>query len=419
MIRTAMTCAAMLTALTPVARADVVYQLVDLGHPDGDDAFISAEALNNTGDAAGFFFGSDDNYNAFLYADGDNVDISPPGSNRAFTRGMNDAGHVVGWTDYWPPQRAFHFDGENVINLGTLGGTYSEARDINNLGDIVGSAFTPPPEDDQHAALWRDDDITDLGTLGGPFSEALAISDTGLIVGWSWNEDWDRRAVYWTADLDGPIELPSFSPPQFNASAVAVNDAGVIVGSIQIPSDIQPPLIRAALWTNDDVVDLGVLPEAGEGESIYGGPALVSTSATGINSAGVIVGNSFPPADTPEVRHGPFIYEDGVMTNLNDLLHESAEGWMVTDVVAINDQGVIAGSARYDEGTRRAILLVPTEAGSPADFDGDGSVGVADLLVLLGGWGDCPPPPAGCTTDLDSDGQTGVSDLLILLAEWT
>ncbi len=54
--------------------------------------------------------------------------------------------------------------------------------------------------------------------------------------------------------------------------------------------------------------------------------------------------------------------------------------------------------------------------GSPADFDGDGTVGVLDLLLLLGAWGPCPAP---CPFDLDGDGTAGVTELLILLGDWT
>lgn len=53
------------------------------------------------------------------------------------------------------------------------------------------------------------------------------------------------------------------------------------------------------------------------------------------------------------------------------------------------------------------------------DIDGDGVVGVADLLILLGGWGGCPQPcPPSCAADLDNDCQVGVGDLLIVLANW-
>ncbi len=47
------------------------------------------------------------------------------------------------------------------------------------------------------------------------------------------------------------------------------------------------------------------------------------------------------------------------------------------------------------------------------DLDGDGAVGVVDLLVVLGAWGPC-----SCPADLDGDGTVGVLDLLLILAAW-
>ena len=47
----------------------------------------------------------------------------------------------------------------------------------------------------------------------------------------------------------------------------------------------------------------------------------------------------------------------------------------------------------------------------PADFDGDGAVGITDFLFLLAEWGG----PAG---DLDGDCTTGITDFLQLLAAW-
>ena len=52
-----------------------------------------------------------------------------------------------------------------------------------------------------------------------------------------------------------------------------------------------------------------------------------------------------------------------------------------------------------------------------ADLDGDGSVGVSDLLILLGNWGPCADC-GDCPADLDGNCTVGVSDLLILLANW-
>jgi hypothetical protein len=69
-----------------------------------------------------------------------------------------------------------------------------------------------------------------------------------------------------------------------------------------------------------------------------------------------------------------------------------------------------------------ALLIVDdfefcTEA-LAADLDGDGAIGLADLVVLLAAWGPCPPPGPGCAADLDGDGAVGFEDLVILLASW-
>ena len=54
----------------------------------------------------------------------------------------------------------------------------------------------------------------------------------------------------------------------------------------------------------------------------------------------------------------------------------------------------------------------------PGDLDGDGSVGIIDLLTLLAAWGPCPDPPQDCSADLDDDTTVAILDLLILLANW-
>ncbi|MCH7847883.1 MAG: VCBS repeat-containing protein [Planctomycetes bacterium] len=65
-------------------------------------------------------------------------------------------------------------------------------------------------------------------------------------------------------------------------------------------------------------------------------------------------------------------------------------------------------------GTYKVRVTVNESAGSQFDLDGDGSVGVSDLLSLLGQWGTDPGGPP----DFDGDGTVGVSDLLALLINW-
>jgi hypothetical protein len=52
-------------------------------------------------------------------------------------------------------------------------------------------------------------------------------------------------------------------------------------------------------------------------------------------------------------------------------------------------------------------------SGCDEDFDGNGEVDVADILILIGDWGGSDP-----AHDLNGDGVVGVADLLELIAAW-
>src|SRR5215470_7212743 len=60
-----------------------------------------------------------------------------------------------------------------VVDLGTLGGSFSWAFAVNNKGWVVGIA-TLVGDSSLHAFLWHDGMMTDLGILGQP--ETLPIS---------------------------------------------------------------------------------------------------------------------------------------------------------------------------------------------------------------------------------------------------
>ena len=82
-----------------------------------------------------------------------------------------------------------------------------------------------------------------------------------------------------------------------------------------------------------------------------------------------------------------------------------------------SDEG--AGSlveAAVDDFTVSEVLC---DRSIPGDLDGDGTVGILDLLILLSAWGPCPDPPDLCPADLDGDGSVGIFDLLMLIANWS
>ncbi|MCH7849592.1 MAG: hypothetical protein IIB53_14675 [Planctomycetes bacterium] len=99
-----------------------------------------------------------------------------------------------------------------------------------------------------------------------------------------------------------------------------------------------------------------------------------------------------------------------------DAVSDDPEFVAVSIPWAISDEGQIAGQGNHIEfggvATRLTRILPPL-----GDLDGDGTVGVSDLLILLGAWGQCDDCN-DCIADLDGDCVVGVKDLLILLGNW-
>lgn len=76
------------------------------------------------------------------------------------------------------------------------------------------------------------------------------------------------------------------------------------------------------------------------------------------------------------------------------------------DLVATNECGETTSATAY---------LTVTRSDCAGDLDGNNSVELPDLAILLSQFG-CNTAETGCTADIDVDGSVGLSDLAILLA---
>lgn len=409
------TAAALAAAATVVpALGQARYEVVDVGRLDScpDCVLPRVTAVNASGVAVGTT--QDESFfpyirHAFITTPEGLLDLGHVGGGEAEAYGVNDLSQAVGsslagsgrWLGFFWEDGVMH-------DLRSLGGTFTYALDIANNGVIVGQSDNQR-DDWQRPVRWlsRDAHPEDLGTFGGEFGVARAVNESGQIVGWAWDGQRDARPFLWTED-DGLLDLGSLGGP--TGGATDINELGQVVGSAQIEErdDSGVHLSHAFLWENGQLTDLGVPDNAGQGQDFLGRPALVNTSAAAINNTGQVAINAYPP---PVDDHpGAMLWEDGVMTNLNDLLAEPDQ-WSIISVSDINDEGVIAAAARANDGTYYAVLLVPV--GCPADFDGDGAVNTRDVLAFLNTWAS-----GDAGADFNGDGVVNTQDVLAFLNAW-
>src|SRR6185369_8588905 len=137
-----------------------------------------------------------------------------------------------------------------IVDLGTLGGTTSQAHGINAKGWIVGESLTKESQD--HAFLWDGKEMHDLGTLGGSFSAARGVNANDVVVGWAY-----LATGMFHAYAGGPSGLVDLGTLGGSCSAAnAVNDAGAACGYAYLEGNQK---LHACLWIGGKPRDLGVL----------------------------------------------------------------------------------------------------------------------------------------------------------------
>lgn len=153
---------------------------------------------------------------------------------------VNNAGTAVGLSrnTVANTSQATLWSGGTIQNLGSLGDNlqFSQAYGINDNGLIVGASYTGQTTGSgtpiTHAVIWQGGTITDLGTFGATFSEAKDVNAAGLIVGYSTNISGSpATALLWQNGV--AIDLNTLIPAGSGwvlRSAESINDAGDVAG---------------------------------------------------------------------------------------------------------------------------------------------------------------------------------------------
>jgi probable HAF family extracellular repeat protein len=226
---------------------------------------------------------------AFLWQKGQKQDLGTLGGPDALGFFVNERGHVVGAsytnstpnpTTGLPTLDPFLWEKGTMIDLGTLGGTFGLAGQLNNRGDVIGTSNLAGDQE-SHPFLWHNGKLVDLftTTIGGSPITANQLNESGEIVGGAAFPNRPFDAYLWrngvATDL-GTLKGDCFS------EAVALNSRGQVVGK-SVACDGSE---RSFLWENGSMVDLNALIPPNSGLQ------LVETIA--INDRGEIAGDGDP-----------------------------------------------------------------------------------------------------------------------------
>ena len=213
-------------------------------------------SIDAGGDISGLSAGG---YVALIHRHGMNIDLGSLAGLGSIARDINDSGQVVGLstTALLPAANgssmptaiyhAFLYRHGTMSDLGTLGGTDSTADAINDRGAVAGESLTANNAA-THAFVYKNGTMTDLGTLGGRYSAAAAINDKAAVVGTSLTS---TGALHGFIDVHGRMaDLNSEIPADSGfviTTAAGINDGGQVVAQAY---ETNSPTVHVALLLN-------------------------------------------------------------------------------------------------------------------------------------------------------------------------
>jgi probable HAF family extracellular repeat protein len=206
--------------------------------------YSEASGINNAGTIVGgtTFPSPDGGFKAYTYGNGVLTDLGvTDGGYQSYAAAINNAGHAAGTAVLEPAggaERPFFYSDGVMHDLGTFGGNYGHSWSINNHDQVVGEIGAPLLNGNtqsiypRHAFLYDGGVVTDLGAmLFGGDSTARDINDLGQIVGATDTAQGRQAFVYATG---GMVLLDALIDPALGwtvQEANGINELGQIAGT--------------------------------------------------------------------------------------------------------------------------------------------------------------------------------------------
>jgi probable HAF family extracellular repeat protein len=300
---------------------------------------FDANSINNAGNMGG----SDESSAAILLDSGIIIKLPYlPDHNSGYVLDINESNETTGINSgTLTPQHGVFWDAQgHAVDVGTLGGTWSKAYAINNLGQVVGVSEYAGPNI-QRAYLWENGVMTDLGTLPGTGDSRVAatgINDSTKIVGYVDGAQL-LRAFIWEdgamRDLGGPVHLFT--------EAHDINQRDFIVGGASDDADALGK--ETVVWTPDgEMIVLQRLPGGGR------------TNRFVISDDNVVLASDIRETTPPRAIVWPDL--ESVPFLLRRLL-PLRSGWIPRGVQDINDHNQIVGYGDFLGVKWQDFLLTP------------------------------------------------------------
>ena len=437
--------AASLLAAPAIAQPPRRYIVKDLGTLPGG-TFSQATFVNNKGLVTGVAIAPDGKQHAVLWQGGRIMDIATPGLGgpNSVPFVVNERGQAVGQAESSTKDP----NSENFCGYGTglnclpvlwqdgvmtqlpmtLGGNNGSASAINNRGEVAGIEEnstrdpkcapgvavngTGPQVLDYEAVIWgpKPGEKRTLLPLnygqvnGDTVGMAFWINDNGQVAGSSGSCATTvlppfvagEHAVLWEKDgsvtslgnLGGRINTASLG---IGNHAFSINNRGQVVGLSALPGDTAgtpSTTIHAFLWTREKGIgcaDTGLNGCMRDLGTLSGD---VNSAGFSINDRGEVVGVSVDGSvATGNIR--PFLWQNGVMKDLNTLILGDSPFLSLLYASGINDVGEIAGfglqkSTCGDPSTCEVHAFLATPAGTTASAGPKNATVIARQITLDG-----------------------------------